>query len=71
MIHGRYCRKIRGFRSPSKAPSLPRAKKLLGLLILSETEFLADRLEFHHTPTHFEAFQVVMLELPICTSVMS
>ena len=44
----------RGFKSPWKAPSLPRAKKaLLALLMLSVTEFLTERLEFHHTPRHF------------------
>ena len=57
----------RGFRSPWKAPSLPRAKKaFLALLMLSETEVWADRFEFHHTPRHFEALEVEMLELPIC-----
>jgi hypothetical protein len=56
----------RGFKSPWKAPSLPRAKKaLLALLTLSETECWVDRFEFHHTPRHFEALEVAMLELPI------
>ena len=45
--------------SPWKAPSLPKSKKaLLALLMLSETECLADRLEFHQTPRHFSLSEV-------------
>ena len=62
----------RGFKSPWKAPSLPIAKKaLLALTRLSVTECLAERLEFHHTPSHFAAFDVEILELPIETEVVS
>ena len=42
-----------GFKSPLKAPSLPKAKKaLLALTMLSVTECLAERLEFHGILQH-------------------
>jgi hypothetical protein len=57
-----------GFSHPERL-RVSRAKKaLLALLMLSETEFMADRLELHYTPRHFEAFEVVILELPTAIS---
>ena len=45
-----------GFRSPWKAPRLPRAKKaFLAFLTFSFTDFDADRFDCQQTPRHFAA----------------